>query len=133
MLPDLAGMAGLSFDDALVPEEVRRGVAYHHATDTAFHAHAAFRSGTAAIRDDLAKAGVGRGPARASAHIGWELLLDGSIIGAAGLGAVPAAVAAAPSLTAALAAADRERWVDFVARLHERAPWQHYGDPGAVA
>ncbi len=80
VLPDLAPMAGLRFDKPALPEGVRAGVAIHHQTDARFHAHPRF---VAAVRDDVAallSAGVSRGASRASAHVGFELLLDGVLL-----------------------------------------------------
>ena len=78
MLPDLTGMLGLRLrhvDHAVLAA----GVAYHHATDAAFHAAPIFLTLCAHGVSTLSEAGVGRGTARAVAHVGTELLLDGAL------------------------------------------------------
>ena len=78
MLPDFAGMLGvrvLRVDDA----ELASGVAFHHATDAAFHQAPAFVGLCEQGILTLEAAGVGRGTARAVAHVGTELLLDGAL------------------------------------------------------
>ncbi len=94
MLPDLAALARLRV--AHVGEPVlQAGVAFHHAGDAVFHAAPGFAAlcleGAAALRE----AGVRRGPARAAAHVGVELLLDAWLAAEHGVAAsVPRALAA---------------------------------------
>lgn len=74
MLPDFATMIGSRLAEA-ADAEVARGVDLHHATDAAFHTLPAV---TGLMRElDAQLAGCARGPRRAVAHIGVELLLDG--------------------------------------------------------
>lgn len=76
MLPDFASMIGARLDAQPDPR-LAAGVAHHHATDAAFH-HAPAVVGL--MRDAEARLtarGVRRGPTRAVAHVGVELLLDG--------------------------------------------------------
>ncbi|HJL19167.1 MAG TPA: hypothetical protein RMH99_26115 [Sandaracinaceae bacterium LLY-WYZ-13_1] len=79
MLPDLAGMARARVRDAADPR-VAAGIAFHHVTDDAFHGAASFLrlqvEGAAALEGR----GLGRGPARAVAHVGPELLIDGLLL-----------------------------------------------------
>ncbi len=77
MLPDLAAMARLRIGPA--PGELGGGVAFHHATDAAFHSSRWFNRHNQSLRDHLLEAGVDRGPARACAHAGLEMLLDGEL------------------------------------------------------
>ncbi|MEZ6195091.1 MAG: hypothetical protein R3F20_05080 [Planctomycetota bacterium] len=79
MLPDLATMAGRRWDPAAADRPgLARGVALHHATDEAFHGAPAFLSLLERWRERLGAAlGLRRGVARAAAHVGIELLLDG--------------------------------------------------------
>ncbi len=70
----MAGARLASVDDA----QVAAGIALHHATDAAFHAAPTFGALVLEACARLAEAGVRRGPARAVAHIGTELLLDGA-------------------------------------------------------
>lgn len=79
MLPDFGVMCGARVagaDDA----HVARGIALHHATDAVFHHAPAV---VALFRDAEARltaAGCRRGPTRAAAHVGVELLLDGALL-----------------------------------------------------
>ena len=79
MLPDFSTMCGariVGSDD----EDVARGIALHHATDAAFH-HAPAVTGLMRELDArLDRGGCARGPRRAVAHIGVELLLDGVLV-----------------------------------------------------
>jgi hypothetical protein len=59
---------------------IAQGVALHHATDDVFHGAPLFlRMYTEGITS-LERSGVGRGTARAVAHVGTELLLDGLLL-----------------------------------------------------
>jgi hypothetical protein len=109
-LPDLASMVGVRFDRAALPRAVADGVDCHLAADTAFHDHHAFRAGAAALRQDLRAAGLPTGPRRAIGHAGWELLLDGTLVGTATEGAYREALTRAGDVTASMAPADRRRW-----------------------
>jgi hypothetical protein len=75
MLPDFSGMLRLE-KPRRVGAAFARGIAFHHRTDRAFHALAAFHDSSRAAVAWLVDRGLGRGPARAVAHIGIELLLD---------------------------------------------------------
>lgn len=76
MLPDFASMIGARLG-AQTDAEVARGVDLHHATDAVFHRAPVvlglFREAEGRLRDR----GVRKGPMRAAAHVGVELLLDG--------------------------------------------------------
>jgi len=111
MLPDLAAMARVRLAPA--SGAVGEGVALHHASDAAFHSSAWFREYNLLVRDDLLAAGVDRGPARASAHAGLEMLLDG------GLAADPAIVDATEAAFAA-ARDDPATAEDVAALVDER-------------
>lgn len=75
MLPDFVGMLRLRRPEA-TDRWVARGVAFHHETDAVFHELEPFHRLSRAAFDWLAREGVARGPARAVAHIGVEILLD---------------------------------------------------------
>ncbi len=76
MLPDFETMLKVRVV-GLRDEEIERGVELHHRTDDAFHVAPAFLMlCTEALRALLAR-GVRRGTARAVAHVGSELFLDG--------------------------------------------------------
>jgi len=79
MLPDFLGMARArvrTIDDPAVA----RGVALHHETDDVFHHAPPFLELCAMAGEALEAAGVRRGTARAVAHIGAELFLDGILL-----------------------------------------------------
>src|SRR5882757_213644 len=78
MLPDLAAIARVRVSR---PDgELGAGVAFHHASDEAFHESAWFRATNRALRDALVDAGIESGPARACSHAGVEMLLDGRLV-----------------------------------------------------
>jgi hypothetical protein len=76
MLPDLASAAGLR---ATPPPDgpLALGFRLHLAADAGFHGAPEFVALVSAGRAELEAAGLSRGIARASAHVGIELLLDG--------------------------------------------------------
>lgn len=78
MLPDLAPMAGLRIERVRDPVTAA-GIAFHHATDGVFHLAPIFNRLLIAGSSALQEAGVRRGPALGTAHVGLELLLDGWI------------------------------------------------------
>lgn len=75
MLPDLANMLGTRTPGQPHPALVE-GVAFHHRTDHVFHETAVFRELSSGALAELRALGVGRGSARAIAHVGVEILLD---------------------------------------------------------
>lgn len=75
MLPDFAAMAGTKGPKPTCVV-IAGGIALHHATDRFFHHSPEFLRLSQAASRDLARSGVGRGPARAAGHVGVELLLD---------------------------------------------------------
>jgi hypothetical protein len=76
MLPDLSAAAGLRI--APPPDgPLARGLRLHVLADAAFHAAPEFASLVSAGRGALEETGLARGSARAAAHVGIELLLDG--------------------------------------------------------
>lgn len=79
MLPDFATMVGARLADAADPA-IARGIALHHATDAAFHHLPAVTGVMRELDDRLAELGCARGPRRAVAHVGMELLLDGVLV-----------------------------------------------------
>lgn len=125
MLPDFASMAGIR-PPPVQHLAVAAGVALHHRTDNVFHASPTFVELSRDVFHQLVEAGVERGPARAVAHIGVELLIDGALLqrepdlGRAYLSAL-SAFEALPS--DALAAHDRAP----LQRVQQRL--SHYGIP----
>jgi hypothetical protein len=79
MLPDFATMCGGRIETAH-DEAVARGIALHHATDAVFHQLPVVTALMRELDEQLDLRGCARGPRRAVAHIGVELLLDGVLI-----------------------------------------------------
>lgn len=86
-LPDFAAMGRfhLCVPPAAWPDArdqpIRAGIALHHRTDEAFHRHPWFTERVQIIRHRLEAQGIARGPSRAIAHVGPEMLLDGALLG----------------------------------------------------
>ncbi len=79
MLPDFSTMCGARV--ASTPDaEVADGIALHHATDKAFHTLPVVMGLMRELDQRLERGGCARGPRRAAAHIGVELLIDGVLI-----------------------------------------------------
>lgn len=140
MLPDLAGLAGAR-PPTPRSEPVRAGIALHHTTDAAFHASPEFVRLCAEGIETLQHDGLSRGAARAVAHVGVELLLDGELAGdVAGLAcfgdALGLAAAHGAHLGEALAwqdVADAARLRDVASRLTQANIPHVYRDPEVVA
>jgi hypothetical protein len=79
MLPDFATISGARSVRATHPETTR-GVALHHATDAVFHVSPDFVVLSRRVREHLERGGIRHGSARAAAHVGIELLLDGTLV-----------------------------------------------------
>lgn len=79
MLPDFATMSGTRLAEAS-DADIARGIDLHHATDAAFHRLPPVLALMRELDDRLDKGGCARGPRRAVAHIGVELLLDGVLV-----------------------------------------------------
>lgn len=79
MLPDFAAMCGGRIASAGEPS-VADGIALHHATDAAFHQLPIVTGLMRELDEQLDRGGCARGPRRAVAHIGVELLLDGVLV-----------------------------------------------------
>ena len=78
MLPDFAAMIRARPPGA-GHDALQDGVRYHHRTDEAFHDAPIFRQLSREALAYLLERGVTRGAARAVAHIGVEILLDGEL------------------------------------------------------
>ena len=76
MLPDFEAMTGVPLVEVW-DADIQRGIDLHHRTDDAFHRANAFVMLCARALEGLLEAGVRRGTARAVAHIGTEMFLDG--------------------------------------------------------
>jgi hypothetical protein len=130
--PDLATMAGVRLDRAALEGEVATGVRCHLLTDAAFHRDPRFLAGSSALRRDLVAVGVPRGAARAAGHVGWELLLDGPLLGSATEAAFHESLVLAEQVTAAVRPEGLARWQAFLRRRWGRRALR-YDEPGWVA
>ncbi len=79
MLPDLCAMAGLRCARSR-DERVNAGIDFHMETDAVFHETRMFIEHNRRVCASLRELGVGRGPARACAHIGVEMLIDAVLV-----------------------------------------------------
>ncbi len=136
MLPDFAGMLRTACPDA-ASEPLRAGLRFHQDTDAVFHACPSFGALNLTGLRELRADGVGRGPARAAAHLGTELLLDAVL---ADRDAYRRCYLAA--LERAHDAANELHWRDpaaaegflwLAARLQRRGVALHDGDPELIA
>jgi hypothetical protein len=134
-LPDFASMAGVR----LLPAEgqLAHGIALHHATDHVFHAGSWFLDLERDMRHSLARAGLSDGGARVCAHVGPELLLDGTLLSAGDITAAVATVfdaIAAPDPVLLDTVSDHERsgWADHLARIAASLDPYVYVDVAAV-
>lgn len=116
MLPDFATMSGARV--ASTPDEaLARGIDLHHATDAIFHALPAVTGLMRELDDRLDRLGCARGPRRAVAHIGVELLLDGVLVEEAAYRASYTAALAYESAITWREAGDDERFAWLLGRL----------------
>jgi hypothetical protein len=133
ILPDVESLIGQRLERGADQPELNAGVAVHRATDAAFHDHPRFRAGSIGLTRTLQARGVPRGASRAVGHAGWELLLDGLLVGDV---EVTDAFGAAADRLGQLAATsagptDRLRW--FAERQRATPIWSAYGDPVQIA
>ncbi|MEO6774534.1 MAG: hypothetical protein ABI467_16195 [Kofleriaceae bacterium] len=82
MLPDFATMCGARLAEQTDPA-IAAGVALHHRTDSVFHQAAPVLALMRELDARLDALGCARGPRRAVAHIGTELLLDATLLATA--------------------------------------------------
>ncbi len=79
MLPDFATMCRAKLPTS--PDAaITAGLALHHRTDEVFHQLPVVTASMRELDDRLAHGGCARGPRRAVAHVGLELLLDGVLV-----------------------------------------------------
>lgn len=133
MLPDLRGMAG-GGELGVLPGELQRGVALHHATDAVFHVLPAVSGLMRDLGLALAARGVARGPMRAAAHLGVELLLDGVLARAGATQHYQAALeVAVPEQVAAGDGALAGRWAELMRRLRDAGVPTNLAEPAVAA
>lgn len=78
MLPDLANVLRAA-PPAARHAELDAGIRLHHETDRVFHDSQVFRALERRSSSELRSAGLPKGPRRALAHIGVELLIDAEL------------------------------------------------------
>lgn len=78
MLPDLCAMTRIS-EVPFAQERIRAGTEFHVRTDAVFHQCPTFLRLNAMALSQLGKRNIRRGPARAAAHIGVEMLIDAEL------------------------------------------------------
>jgi hypothetical protein len=131
MLPDFATMCGGRIDGS-EDASVAAGIDLHHATDAAFHALPVVTGLMRELDEHLVRGQCARGPRRAVAHIGVELLLDGAMIDEP---SYRAAYLAGISHDAALRWRDREaapRFAALIGRLRARGIPDDLRAPDAI-
>lgn len=133
MLPDFGVMCGARVASGGTAQ-IDAGIALHHATDAVFHHAPAV---TALFRDAegrLEARGVRRGPMRAAAHVGVELLLDGVLLDELRhRDAYTRAIALEPSGITWREDGDAERFATLLARLRAYGVPEDLRRPRAAA
>lgn len=136
MLPDFASMSRARL---VMPTDatLAAGVALHHRTDDAFHSAPPFVRLCTRWGSELERRGFGWGAARAVAHVGTEMLLDGLLLDDAGTRrAYLAAVAtlADPAVRDAMRVegAGASRWPDVLERVRTHGLPDFYRSPEDV-
>jgi acyl carrier protein phosphodiesterase len=127
MLPDFATMCGARLAEQTDPA-LAAGVALHHRTDSVFHQAAPVLASMRELDARLAALGCARGPRRAVAHIGMELLLDATLLPTA---AYRDSFTSAFNIDPTLVVWREPDGPDRFARLHERMTT--YGVPEDLA
>ena len=80
MLPDFATMCGGKIA-GVDNQPMADGLDWHHVCDAAFHRMPMFRDRVMAASGRMQSRSIRRGPARGAAHVGFELFLDGCLLG----------------------------------------------------
>lgn len=132
VLPDALHLIGLRTPPDL-PGHLGAGVSLHHRTDEVFHRDPEVVAAMATLRDRLIQLGVARAPARAMAHIGYEMVLDGVLVGFGWADDWPQAWASAHEVTAALPPAGHTDWADLQGHTSTMAWPRRYQNPEWVA
>ena len=139
MLPDLAAMARVHLAQA--GGDLGDGVAVHHAADAAFHSSRWFNDRNQELRDALLDVGVDRGAARACAHAGLEMLLDGGLVADArvrrasdeAFGILTARGATRDAVRELAPPDHRERWGERLQLIGTSIDIRDYRSPDAIA
>jgi hypothetical protein len=136
MAPDLLPLCG-AVAGAVTSPRVAAGQAHHLQVDALFHGNPAFTDLLVWATRSLRERGLGRGPARAVAHVGVELFLDGELARRARAREVYLrSLIEAESARAPFEWTDdvsRERWRAMVVRLRAGVIPDAYREPDFVA
>lgn len=133
MLPDFATMSGTRLADP-IDAGIAEGIALHHKTDGAFHQLPPVLALMRELDDRLEAGKCARGPRRAVAHIGVELLLDGVLVGEPAYRAIyVAALAHDPSGIRFRDDADPPKFTALHARLGDYGVPDDLQRPEAIA
>lgn len=131
MIPDFQSMSGARVSVAHEPD-VATGIELHHATDAKFHRLPVVTGLMRELDNLLLGLGCARGPRRAVAHIGVELLLDGVLVAdPAYREAYARGLAHDPEIDWR-ADGDAERFSRLLARLREYGPPHDLERPAAI-
>jgi hypothetical protein len=134
MLPDFIGMLRLG-RPAVTDAVLARGIAFHHGTDEVFHELEPFQRLSRSAFAWLSERNLPRGPARAVAHMGIEMLLDEALADDDGARDAYRAALGVP-LTELLrfpAPEDGDRLSALLHALQERAATYQLASPELVA
>ncbi len=144
-LPDLGSIGGIRLLGETADRSLGQGIALHHQTDHAFHRSTWFTGRQRQLTDRLAEGGLGRGAARAIAHVGPELLLDGALHLDRPTGGIDsqalcdsidqalAEIEHHPYTLSSLVPADPDGWLTHLTKVAALGPPDDYDDPRAVA
>jgi hypothetical protein len=137
-LPDVGAMGRFNLLGEQPIGSIAEGIALHHATDDVFHSHEWFKGHQSTLFGRLTAAGIRRGAARAVAHVGPELLLDGELLTNSGIkrdvnlgmGQLAAHLDAVELL---VQPAKRTGWRTHLEHVVQRPAPSYFDDPYAVA
>ncbi len=136
-LPDIAAIGRFRLLGSTNDEHVAIGIALHHQTDDAFHGDPWFTSRQRRLADSLRGAGLERGPTRAVAHVGPELLLDGALLQQSDLrdtiNLALTQIGLNSSILAPLVEGDAADWLEHLHRFTDGRMPRDYHNPKAVA
>ncbi len=135
-LPDLATFGRYRLTRPSEHPDIAEGVRLHHRTDDAFHASEWFRSRQGRLRLLLEhELGFSRGQARAIAHVGPEMMIDGVLLRSSAMGATVRSafgqLIVEENRLGELV--DEDGWPTHLIEVERRGLPDDYDDPRAVA
>ncbi len=134
--PDLCASAGVALGRP--SGALADGISHHRLIDARFHDLPWFRGSVQALSIDLQEAGVRRGPARAAAHVGCELIIDGELLHDPAVDRALAETWAVlrehgPEVSGVVADRDRATWRHWLSRFVAAVEPRRYAEPEVVA